>query len=85
MKKWCGANAIKEMVLLKHDRLVGHLEKQANSGQLFTMNYSPLSIGTQRFQNAKLGINQDAISLLLFGIAIDLIVREDADGYNTEI
>lgn len=62
MKKWCGANAIKEMVLLKQDQLWDHLEKQANSGQLFTMNYSPCSIGTQRSQNAKIGINQDAIS-----------------------
>lgn len=52
----------KEMVLLKHDQLMDHLEKQANSGQLFAMNYSPCSIGTQRSQNAKLGVNQDAIS-----------------------
>lgn len=63
MKKWCGENAIKEMVLLKHDLLMGHLEKQANTGQLFAMNYSPRSIRTQRSQNAKLGINQDAIPL----------------------
>lgn len=39
-----------------------HLEKQASSSQLFAMNYSPCSTGTQRSQNAKLGVNQDAIS-----------------------
>lgn len=51
------------MVLLKkRDQLMNHLEKQANSGQLFMMNYSPCSIGTERSWNAKLGVNQDAIS-----------------------
>lgn len=39
-----------------------HLEKQASSSQLFAMNYSPYSTGTQQSQNAKLGVNQDAIS-----------------------
>lgn len=57
-----GAELIKETVLLKDNQLMDHLEKQANSGQLFTMNYSPCSIGTQRSQNTKLGVNQDAIS-----------------------
>lgn len=46
----------------KENPLTNHLEKQANSGQLFTMNYSPCSIGTKRSWNAKLGVNQDAIS-----------------------
>ena len=50
------------MVLLEHDQLMDHLEKQANSGQLFAMNYSPCSTGTPRSQNAKLGVNKDAIS-----------------------
>jgi len=62
IEKRCAANAIKEMVLFKHHQLMDHLGKQANSGQFFTMNYSPCSIGTQRSQNAKLGVNQDAIS-----------------------
>lgn len=51
MEKKCGATAIKEIVLFenkkKEDPLTNHLEKQANSGQLFTMNYSPCSIGTK--------------------------------------
>lgn len=66
MEKKCGATVIKEIVLFenkkKEDPLTNHLEKQANSGQLFTMNYSPCSIGTKRSWNAKLGVNQDAIS-----------------------
>lgn len=41
---------------------MNHLEKQANIGQLFMMNYSPCSIGTERSWNAKLGVNQDAVS-----------------------
>lgn len=39
IEKGCRANVIKEMVGLKHDQLMDHLEKEANNGQLFTMNY----------------------------------------------